>query len=199
MINEEKCIFRPLLFWSDNCTNDDLNFAFAIIFSFADVISEHWKNNTSPDTSTPLSNNVIKIKDIIYKYYLFSSARRFEYQIKFLKAQIDISTPSFTVIKYRFINGKHEPSHIRHFLALIYFLRQIHDQDLAHGDIRLSNCLFLDESQSAIFIDFDFCGKENISTYPDGFNLEISDGKRHINAKAGNHLEKIHDCFSLGL
>jgi hypothetical protein len=63
----------------------------------------------------------------------------------------------------------------------------------------LNNCLFLDESQSAIFIDFDFYGEENISTYPNGFNLEISDGKRHINVKAGNHLEKIHDYFSLGL
>jgi hypothetical protein len=74
MINEKKCIFWPLLFWSDNCTNDDLNFAFTIIFSFADVVSEHWKNNTSPDTSTPLSNNVIKIKNIIKKINPFSSA-----------------------------------------------------------------------------------------------------------------------------
>lgn len=218
-IDGRNIIFRPLLFSSNHCTADDVNFAFAIIVSFADRISAHWMAKTSPSSSRCLGANVIRIKsdtsDWIFKYYHSDSSRRWAYQQKFLEAEIDFpqsqpltqpqsQTPmTFTVIKYRFIDGNHKPSHIRHFLALISCLSDIHKLGLVHGDIRLSNCVFLNESQQekpiALFIDFDFCGEESKDIYPVGFNHKISDGKRHDNALPESPLLKMHDCFSLGL
>lgn len=41
-IDGRNTIFRPLLFSSNHCTANDVNFAFALLVSFADRISAHW-------------------------------------------------------------------------------------------------------------------------------------------------------------
>jgi hypothetical protein len=46
-------------------------------------------------------------------------------------------------------------------------------------------------------LDFDYSGAENKRTYPQGFNLLISDGERHPEVKEGELLHRDHDVFAL--
>ena len=46
-------------------------------------------------------------------------------------------------------------------------------------------------------IDFDIAGQQGQRLYPDGFNVELKDGKRHAEARAGKPLQFSHDWYSL--
>ena len=64
-----------------------------------------------------------------------------------------------------------------------------------HGDIRLANLIFDNDSIDGYLIDYDLSGRNGISTYPPGyyFNLLV----RHPDARAGNLMYQSHDQHSL--
>jgi serine/threonine protein kinase len=51
---------------------------------------------------------------------------------------------------------------------------------------------------SSQLIDFDFSGQAGVKLYPAGYNRDIDDGDRHLDANAHSPLHLSHDLFSLG-
>ena len=64
--------------------------------------------------------------------------------------------------------------------------------NLCHGDVRLANIMFGKNKSS--LIDFDYCGVEGVRLYPNGYNTDLLDTRRHEEAVGGNTLSKEHDC-----
>lgn len=116
---------------------------------------------------------------------------------------------SLQVIRYLYIEGSCNPSHVIHFLQIILEVLELHQKNLVFGDLRLSNMVFspIDDHETssvwtdstiyARLIDFDMIGKEHEKAYPEGFNCSINDGKRCPDAVPGNLYKREHDYYSL--
>lgn len=72
-------------------------------------------------------------------------------------------------------------------------MNKLHECDYVHGDIRVCNIIF---SESSTLIDFDLTDKVD-ECYPTGYNFYKSE--RHVNAKPGKQMKKIHARFALSL
>lgn len=99
------------------------------------------------------------------------------------------------LLEYKRMEGKHGFSDTKQIRCLVSHLIEIHDKGFVHGDIRLSNIVC--SGDVAYFIDFDYSGKENEHTYPQNWNIFISDGQRHKDVKSGGVLRKQHDLHAL--
>lgn len=109
-----------------------------------------------------------------------------------------IDKKKLIIIRYPFIPGSHIPPNSTQIQTLIQTLKNIHNQQYIHGDIRASNIVFAD-SDSKI-IDFDLsCHIESISKYPSTYNIDIQDGKRHSDALPKSIMRIEHDWFSLSV
>ena len=109
--------------------------------------------------------------------------------------------PNFAIISYPFVEGDHSPSFACQFAMLVECLSDLHESNIVHGDVRLSNIVFNKEKATATLIDFDFAGMAGDKRYPEGFVTsaeDLGDGARHKNASAGQVLQPEHDWFSLG-
>eukprot|EP01094_Clydonella_sp_ATCC50884_P015404 TRINITY_DN25_c0_g1_i6.p1 TRINITY_DN25_c0_g1~~TRINITY_DN25_c0_g1_i6.p1 ORF type:complete len:480 (-),score=96.99 TRINITY_DN25_c0_g1_i6:100-1470(-) len=98
------------------------------------------------------------------------------------------------VLEYKKIEGSHWPTTGEHVRLMIDNLTSLHGNNFVHGDIRASNMLF---GEHGGFIDFDFGGAHGDRKYPEGYNPNINDGKRHVGAREKQPLEFSHDWFSL--
>jgi hypothetical protein len=94
-------------------------------------------------------------------------------------------------------NNWEENAKVGSFVSILQKLDSMHEDDLVHGDIRLSNLL-----SSGYIVDFDFAGRD---FYPEGLNKLGDDGKRHpdviraINAVVVHEMQpqKQHDWYSM--
>ena len=99
-----------------------------------------------------------------------------------------------TVMAYPKIEGSHFPSTFGQVIQVLRQLCILWKKNLCHGDVRLANMIF-GENDSQL-IDFDFCGVEGERKYPNGYNIELDDTKRHPKALPGSLLQRSHDWFS---
>ena len=76
-------------------------------------------------------------------------------------------------------------------------LDKLHKEGYVHGDIRLANLIFGDDSRDGYLIDYDLSGRHGISTYPAGYYFHLS--VRHPDARAGNLMLQSHDRHSLAI
>ena len=99
------------------------------------------------------------------------------------------------MLEYQHCDGQHYFSKVLHAVSLIEKLQALHERNIVHGDIRLSNLVC--GAKEAWWIDLDLSGEAQKAMYPDTWNSFVEDGERHENACAGNKLEKEHDFYSL--
>ena len=100
-----------------------------------------------------------------------------------------------TILKLPFIDGSHKPEGPEHFSGALKQLSVLHDNNIVHGDIRLSNIIF-DKIGSSHLIDFELAGKEDIDHYPSGYNC-FNIRERHPGAKPGGLMRMDHDKYSM--
>lgn len=103
------------------------------------------------------------------------------------------------IIKYPFVKGTHKPIYVKHLVLIMQKLLDMHRKDVVHGDLRFANIVFSEANIFPLYsklIDFDYSGVEGETTYPDRFNVDIPDGKRHPTALPGELLRKEHDVYS---
>ena len=117
--------------------------------------------------------------------------------------RMEVDAGDLKIISYKKVDGTHQPSRLGHFTNLFQQLQKLHQKDIIHGDIRLSNIIFsiLSEEEdarepSATIIDYDFSGAAGKKRYPPGYNRDINDGQRHPDAISRNPLQPEHDVFS---
>jgi serine/threonine protein kinase len=109
------------------------------------------------------------------------------------------SSDYLKIIKYPFVEGTHQPIYVNHLVLVMQKLLSIHDKNVVHGDLRFANIIFSKAGVSPIYsklIDFDYSGVDGEHMYPDRFNLDIPDGKRHCEVSPGELLRKKHDVYS---
>ena len=80
-------------------------------------------------------------------------------------------------------------------MMLIDILRHLHEKELVHSDVRLSNILLDSKNNTAYLINFDFCAKENIP-YPKEYII-MKEFMNNIKMPLSIVKEKIHDIYSL--
>ncbi len=78
-------------------------------------------------------------------------------------------------------------------------LKQLHDQQYCHGDVRRYNVVFGEEGR---LIDFDFAGQHDVDVYPKDLVVDLADVVRHkdITEEAlekGLRLRREHDLAAL--
>jgi hypothetical protein len=98
-------------------------------------------------------------------------------------------------------NGKHFATWPTDFVPIIDQLKELHDADFVHGDIRAYNMVFGERAHetkppTGWLIDFDFGGKAGEVRYPPGYNGALRDGTRI--GRGEELIEKWHDWYSLG-
>ena len=117
--------------------------------------------------------------------------------VKFVRGtQMLLQATDLTVVSYPFIEGQHWACTVQQMIDVSEHLKELHEKDVCHGDVRAYNMLFCKGVRSCL-IDFDFAGKSGAKKYPPGYSHAIDDAKRHRSAVAGARLAKEHDCFSL--
>ena len=160
--------------------------------NFANILLAICSVNQLPEAAPISSHNACVHGDKVFKCYDNpNSARSFAYTGYLPGAKMLCKD---TVLVYDKIEGTHHPQNLNQVLHILKQLCNLWEKNLCHGDIRLANIIFGDNSH---LIDYDFCGEDGVATYPDGFNREIKDTIRHKYAKAYNVLKKEHDWFSM--
>ena len=122
--------------------------------------------------------------------------RYFERKELQLNPTIHTLSPRIHLLEYSYLEGNHQLSCVNQALSLVEKLRQLHQESIVHGDIRLAN-IVCGEADEAWFIDLDYSGIEDEDAYPMGWNHSINDGERHPQAAAKHKLQKEHDFFAL--
>lgn len=105
------------------------------------------------------------------------------------------ATGRFQYMKYKFLNGCHQPKSIKQFAIIASLLTKIHNDGYVHSDIRAGNLIFGQDVDSAWIIDYDLAEKEGVP-YPDTYIFEGID-ERHPNAQKNQPRSKDHDIHSL--
>ena len=160
--------------------------------NFANILLAICSVNQLPEAAPISSHNACVHGDKVFKCYDNpNSARSFAYTGYLPGAKMLCKD---TVLVYDKIEGTHHPQNLNQVLHILKQLCNLWGKNLCHGDIRLANIIFGDNSH---LIDYDFCGEDDVATYPDGFNTEITDTIRHKDAAAYNVLKKEHDWFSM--
>ena len=146
-------------------------------------------------------------KSMVYKVYDYrdrwenvpdSERRKPEQTLKHIPdCKRVASQDGFCLVAYPFIKGSLEAKVASDFVSVLQQVADLHGKGLVHGDIRAYNMVFR-EKGGGLLIDFDYCGEDKKSFYPRGYWTELSDTKRHKNAKEKLSLRKEHDLFSLG-
>ena len=181
----------------------------------------------SDSIMTPQPNsNVLVLGDTVYKVYDYRGSRLVSGRrspswyftvsalhtpplLDNLRYEVE-DQHGLSIISYEKVSGNHYPSCVGDLLDILETIYIMAKADLVHGDIRLANMIFLptvSSSSSAavstgrrgVLIDFDFSGRCGKDIYPDGFNVDIEDGKRHEDVKSKARgsctLQHQHDIF----
>jgi hypothetical protein len=75
----------------------------------------------------------------------------------------------------------------------------LHGEDIVFGDLRLPNIVVKDEGK-VMLIDFDWCGRHGVGTYPVSLNDDPDKDKGidwHPDVKRGGKMMKAHDIYRL--
>ena len=98
------------------------------------------------------------------------------------------------ILKYPYIPGDHTPDNVQHFKGAVESLEKIHKNGYIHGDIRIENVIFMEDSNSCL-IDFDLARRDdddNPCYYPKNYN-DIS--VRHPETSGNSRMLKEHDIY----
>ena len=95
------------------------------------------------------------------------------------------------VLIYDYIQGDHNPKSVSQFKGALTTLKLLHESGYVHGDIRLANIIFTDDS--SYLIDFDLTRKVK-TRYPIGYSVL---GERHKGARSGEEMLYEHDRHSM--
>jgi hypothetical protein len=142
------------------------------------------------------NGEVVKFFDYRFREVLADQRRSTKLSLERLGAKKIIESDNLEVISYPFLKGKHYATKVGQFVDVANEMKELHDKEVCHGDIRAFNILFR-EGEKSCLIDFDFAGESGRKRYPEGYSNDISDAKRHTKASGGKKLYKEHDCFSL--
>lgn len=138
---------------------------------------------------------VWKVFDYRQRHVEETQRRHHEHYESLLGATIVHKSKDLVLIQYPFVAGSCFPSTVAQLLSVARQIKHLHAGGIVHGDIRLFNCVFCEDSSKCCLIDFDYSGPST-KCYPDGFNLRIPDGARHPEVLDGVRLAKEHDWFS---
>lgn len=148
--------------------------------------------------------NVLIDGTVVYKIYDYRGTagegdRHPDGNIEFLGAGVTVQDDSgLCVIRYPLVEGDHTAQLAVDFVGVLLHLRDVHAAGKLHMDIKLGNVIFNHSNVAASrLIDFDYCGRAGIVSYPTRYNLNITDGERHNDAVAGNKGIKSHDWFAM--
>ena len=194
-------IYRTLLFSEESYTDDHLRRVIDAIIYFSNKMK--WWDSNATIISPYSCRRVLHVHQMVYKAYKSRYESRelaMELYTRYLNASPHSETGECTIIKYPYVPGEHYPSNVNQAKGLIRALNFFHEDGkyegkLCHGDIRAYNVLF-DESAVKL-IDFDFSGKSDTASYPQGYNSDIRDGGRHSLAKEGTRLQQVHDWYAV--
>jgi regulator of extracellular matrix RemA (YlzA/DUF370 family) len=137
--------------------------------------------NVFSNVCAPIAKSVLKIDDHLYNVPLEEKVSHSEWLWQFRAQLLVISTT------YHY--GVHYAEHPLHLLPIIKQLESLHRQGFVHGDIRGQNMVLSfdktegshaieDNKDKGWLIDFDYGGKLNSVTYPEGYSQVLLDGRR---------------------
>ncbi len=175
------------------------------LLNACDAVSLYNQNLNRRPATEKISENVWKCDGRIYKVYDYRNRgvekderRDHNHSVKLIRGTvIELSKEDMNVISYPEMEGACTPSSVEHIISLIRAVKALHEKGIVHADVRASNVVFCPNGE-AVLIDFDWSGKPNERNYPKGFRLEINDGARAKDVKAGQGVEFSHDYFSVG-
>jgi hypothetical protein len=119
---------------------------------------------------------------------------------------VDSSERRLLIIGIPYKKGSHWAKKPKDFIPIIEQLQKLHDAGYVHGDIRAFNMVFAGSHGG--LIDFDFGGKAEEKTYPEGYRKYLADGRRIGSGESrigsskdedpDNKLAFWHDWYALG-
>jgi len=154
-----------------------------------------------PKRSHTLLPDESEEKMVFKAYRKNDSVQAIESNLKhFQGASTRATSDEFVVLQYPFIPAaKPFPTTNRDFSGVLQDLQRLNNASLVHGDVRLANMIFA-ENRSHL-IDLDFCGKEDVSHYPAGYNLQLGDTLRHPElgglSEMSMKMRREHDWYSM--
>jgi len=107
---------------------------------------------------------------------------------------------SVQLLSYPWIEGSHQATHTDQLADILRCLEKIHNDKYVHGDIRGANLIFSQQKGKSKIIDFDFAKKLDQNSppkYPEGYNYELADTRRHRLAREECEMKQEHDRHSL--
>lgn len=81
-------------------------------------------------------------------------------------------TKGIVELQYDFITGTHSPTKLSQFKGVIKTLQRLHRENIVHGDIRVCNIVFTQDSSH--LIDYDLAQKA-LKRYPVRYNAMESE------------------------
>jgi hypothetical protein len=200
-IDEYKLFHVPLLngIWSASLLSKILNGL--TWWSF------HCNEDLTPD-HTALSRNSIRIGDHVYKTFNYTGRtiakehqRQSQHTLNHLGNEYSpekvLSSDAMEVIRYKFIDGSHAPTHSNQVLSLLMKFQTLWNQNLVFADFRLSNVVFLSDQKGGVLIDYDMMRVHGEGQYLPGFCEEVPDGVRHPDAYEYATTRTEHDQYAL--
>jgi serine/threonine protein kinase len=143
-----------------------------------------------------VKSNVVIRDQRVYKYFSTTTTRKPDLAKVYLHGEITQYNQIGQVLSYPYIAGTHIPLNSGQFLGIVHVLKNMHSNNICHGDIRFANLVF--SGVKSHIIDFDLSTQVGKSAkYPMGYNGNIPDGYRHPDAKPKALMQVLHDVEAL--
>ena len=134
---------------------------------------------------------------LVYKYYSNVGQPDEEPNIEHFKGEVVQLSSDVKLLTYQYVEGSMNPNSLPQFSGALRDLNVLHKSELVHGDVRLENIIFFDDTSK--LIDYDLVSKEG-NRYPGSYNSGIKCRNvacRHPNALPNQPMYKLHDIHSL--
>ena len=115
----------------------------------------------SPDQKLKLESRIVRVQEKVFKIFSPTSLRNLypppnldvlrNIENTYLNPILHTLDADFSLFEHDFVAGTHTPTSIKHWIRIAETFEAAHSRNLIHGDIRLLNMLF--HNETAYLID----------------------------------------------